>query len=813
MRYTTALRSLMSRLQRQTQPEPTSRLPIEILLYIFYLCPLSDVVRLIRVNKYFYQQLHPLLFETLNFHADKSPKRSITACTLILRNPSLGRAVLRFDPAGGAKRIRIDKAEKLSQLQTNAIVHMTNLVDLNIWGCAILPQHLEQIANRPVKNLRRLTLMQVIPDDWLGVVPELIRAHPKLIELRLWPTLRADQFVDTSQPRFALNRANTPHLRSFNGSLDVLGDLLEDTEKRRRETKEPVELITHATIASPILLHEHFEDLRVLKENGSSLRSFQCHVVVGNWHAMEVIAKAMPQIEVLKLHVLASFKRDRFVEFINQVEGLEHFIHLRELHLNSRDVTAFHPTAFSKKGAERTVVEKLSQECKTLRVITMPPYRPWIMQPDGNWNVLSGQELSDHIRIVRELENTSAEIAVSVGLRLEASGPPNLPSTDINWDIHPPQEIRSPIDLFEEESHELSNAESMSGSSSDDSANLPNDNSTTLHTSTLMAEDQKSSDSEHQNAARETVRLLALHGCENLTDHIDEESFIDFPITGGAFGDVYHGNLRGGLQVAVKTPRILLHTLGENPEFLKDIAREIHTWKKCDHPHVLHFLGLVVFRGRIGMVAPWMNHGNLPNYLRKTMSVDRCKLCTEVCEGVAYLHAIGIVHGDLKGENVLISSEGAAVVSDFGGSLLKNRSLKIMPLEKGLSLTSRWAAPELFEADDEDPVNTKGSDIYALGMVRNEAISGRLPWYWITRDVSIIRQVCSPTNRHKRPVDETPANSRDGDKLWNLLVSCWSFESNARPTALEVGDIVRNITPEGLKAYPPPTMGGRCALF
>ncbi|CAE6455758.1 unnamed protein product [Rhizoctonia solani] len=746
----------MSRLQRQTQPEPTSRLPIEILLYIFYLCPLSDVVRLIRVNKYFYQQLHPLLFETLNFHADKSPKRSITACTLILRNPSLGRAVLRFDPAGGAKRIRIDKAEKLSQLQTNAIVHMTNLVDLNIWGCAILPQHLEQIANRPVKNLRRLTLMQVIPDDWLGVVPELIRAHPKLIELRLWPTLRADQFVDTSQPRFALNRANTPHLRSFNGSLDVLGDLLEDTEKRRRETKEPVELITHATIASPILLHEHFEDLRVLKENGSSLRSFQCHVVVGNWHAMEVIAKAMPQIEVLKLHVLASFKRDRFVEFINQVEGLEHFIHLRELHLNSRDVTAFHPTAFSKKGAERTVVEKLSQECKTLRVITMPPYRPWIMQPDGNWNVLSGQELSDHIRIVRELENTSAEIAVSVGLRLEASGPPNLPSTDINWDIHPPQEIRSPIDLFEEESHELSNAESMSGSSSDDSANLPNDNSTTLHTSTLMAEDQKSSDSEHQNAARETVRLLALHGCENLTDHIDEESFIDFPITGGAFGDVYHGNLRGGLQVAVKTPRILLHTLGENPEFLK---------------------------------------------------------CTEVCEGVAYLHAIGIVHGDLKGENVLISSEGAAVVSDFGGSLLKNRSLKIMPLEKGLSLTSRWAAPELFEADDEDPVNTKGSDIYALGMTILEAISGRLPWYWITRDVSIIRQVCSPTNRHKRPVDETPANSRDGDKLWNLLVSCWSFESNARPTALEVGDIVRNITPEGLKAYPPPTMGGRCALF
>lgn len=83
-----------------------------------------------------------------------------------------------------------------------------------------------------------------------------------------------------------------------------------------------VEPITHATIASPILLHEHFEALDVLRANGSSLRSFQCHVVVANWHAMEVIAKALPQLEVLKLHVLANFKRDRFVDFMSQVRSV-----------------------------------------------------------------------------------------------------------------------------------------------------------------------------------------------------------------------------------------------------------------------------------------------------------------------------------------------------------------------------------------------------------------------------------------------------------------------------------------------------------
>ncbi|KAB5592701.1 hypothetical protein CTheo_3844 [Ceratobasidium theobromae] len=401
MGYLAILRRLVSRYQKPSVTKPEVKLPIELLLCIFQLCPLSDIIQIIRVNRFFHDQLHPLLFETLNFHADKSPKRSIAACTLIIQKPSLGRAVLRFDPAGGAKRLGTEKAEKLSQLQADAIALMPNLIDMNIWGRAILPHHLEQIARKPARNLRRLTLMQVIPDDWLCVVPELVRAHPKLVELRLWPTLRADQFTDPSQQGFTLDRTDAPRLRSFTGSLPVLGDLLQDTEGRGRDSKEPVTPISHATIASPILLHEHFEALDVLRANGSSLRSFQCHVVVANWHAMEVISKAMPQLEVLKLHVLANFKRDRFANFVNQIQGLHLFTQLRELHLNSRDVTVFHRTAFAKKGAERAAVEELGNRCKTLRVITMPPYRRWVKQADESWNVLTGQELNEHISFIK----------------------------------------------------------------------------------------------------------------------------------------------------------------------------------------------------------------------------------------------------------------------------------------------------------------------------------------------------------------------------------------------------------------------------
>ncbi|KAF8690173.1 protein kinase, partial [Rhizoctonia solani] len=261
----------------------------------------------------------------------------------------------------------------------------------------------------------------------------------------------------------------------------------------------------------------------------------------------------------------------------------------------------------------------------------------------------------------------------------------------------------------------MSDSDSVSSISSD--ANFDNATIDGLEANKLAPDFQRilHSNSTARKAARESIRQLALHGCENVTDHIDTDSFDSIPLFQGAFGDVYSGNLFGGLRVAIKTPQISLNILEENPDYAKDVAREIHTWSKCDHANVLHFLGLVEFRGRIGMVSPWMENGRLPHYTRNVMSVDLCKLCAQISEGVAYLHNVGIVHGDLKGDNILVSGSGEPVVCDFGGSLLKNRSLKVIPSEKGLCFTSRWAAPELLDSEDEG-CNTKESDIYALGM-------------------------------------------------------------------------------------------------
>ncbi|CAE6455791.1 unnamed protein product [Rhizoctonia solani] len=159
------------------------------------------------------------------------------------------------------------------------------------------------------------------------------------------------------------------------------------------------------------------------------------------------------------------------------------------------------------------------------------------------------------------------------------------------------------VDVPQEESFELSDTESVSSCLSGGSFKHAN-------RSGLGITDPNASpallDPESRMMARKVLKQLATHGCENLTDHIDRGSFSVLPFCNGGFGDVYHGKLLSGLRVAVKTPHVSLNILEENPDYLKDVAREIHSWSKCDHPNVLHFLGLAEFRGQIGMVAPWM---------------------------------------------------------------------------------------------------------------------------------------------------------------------------------------------------------------
>ncbi|CAE6423368.1 hypothetical protein ACGC1H_002322 [Rhizoctonia solani] len=304
--------------------------------------------------------------------------------------------------------------------------------------------------------------------------------------------------------------------------------------------------------------------------------------------------------------------------------------------------------------------------------------------------------------------------------------------------------------------------------------------------------------SRYMNAS-EAVSQLVKHGIKDLSEHLNQSTFEDHPLVTGGFSDVYRGQLTSGTEVAVKVLRLSAQCFSETSENIQDAAREIHTWSKCKHPNVLPLYGLVTFRGRIGMVSPWMSGGTMPRYLEANPEANRHNLCIRICEGLSYLHENGIIHGDLKGANLLITGDGTPVLTDFGNSTLKDRTLKFTQAPGDDAFTVRWSAPE-FIKDSGISLRTKASDVYALGMTIYEAIIGKVPYYGET-EVQVIILVALKKVSPERPI-WIPRGHENGDRLWDLLSRCWSWDPEKRPSAIQVTETIRKIRIERLLDSP-----------
>ncbi|KAG8708053.1 hypothetical protein FRC08_000131 [Ceratobasidium sp. 394] len=291
----------------------------------------------------------------------------------------------------------------------------------------------------------------------------------------------------------------------------------------------------------------------------------------------------------------------------------------------------------------------------------------------------------------------------------------------------------------------------------------------------------------------ELIACLGNRGCADITDQLNLESCTTYPLFSGGFGDVYRGKTRDGIEVAIKTMRLYVTSEGGDKKRLNRAARELYTWSRFNHPNVAKLLGLAKFRDHVGMISTWETNGSLHNYLEKRPQANRCQLSTQIAEGLGYLHQTGVVHGDLKGANVLISRDGSALLADFGNSTLQVYTLKFIT-SSGIHITARWAAPELLDGEGKRSIP---ADIYALGMTILETITSDIP-YPDKGDLAVLRLVDRGVHP-ERPRQHIPDNCVHGERLWGLLKRCWAFEPENRPSALDVKTIITEVTDEGLK--------------
>ncbi|KAF8598264.1 kinase-like protein, partial [Ceratobasidium sp. AG-I] len=117
---------------------------------------------------------------------------------------------------------------------------------------------------------------------------------------------------------------------------------------------------------------------------------------------------------------------------------------------------------------------------------------------------------------------------------------------------------------------------------------------------------------------------------------------------------------------------------------------ELHVWSKCTHSYVQELLGVARVRDQTAMISRWLEHGNLPEYLKNHPAADRCQMCVQIAEGLTYLHGRGIVHGDIKGGNILVAEDHTPKLTDFGNATLQDYSLRFATTTTKSHISWRW---------------------------------------------------------------------------------------------------------------------------
>ncbi|KAK1218098.1 MAP kinase kinase kinase activity protein [Marasmius sp. AFHP31] len=265
----------------------------------------------------------------------------------------------------------------------------------------------------------------------------------------------------------------------------------------------------------------------------------------------------------------------------------------------------------------------------------------------------------------------------------------------------------------------------------------------------------------------------------------------EHPVGGGGFGDVWKGIIDhvGSTQtVCLKVVKVYLTS--DVRRSLAEYLREAIVWKQLDHPNILPFLGIYYLddtRQRICLVSPWMERGNLVEYLKDTPreSVDHLALVLDIASGLSHLHVKKIVHADLKGVNVLITPSGSACICDFGLARIADSQVAGISSSTSRSTgTLRWMAPELLA---ENVTATKESDLYAFACVCYEILTGLIPFHKCKNDGAVIIQV-SLGKRPSRP-ENLPKSL---EVVWNTMELCWQADPFLRPSA---STILRELKP------------------
>jgi serine/threonine protein kinase/Tfp pilus assembly protein PilF len=204
---------------------------------------------------------------------------------------------------------------------------------------------------------------------------------------------------------------------------------------------------------------------------------------------------------------------------------------------------------------------------------------------------------------------------------------------------------------------------------------------------------------------------------------------------------------------------------------LDRFRNELKLARKISHRHVCRMYDLSEAEGMPYITMEYVSGEDLKSLIRRIGQFTVGKavfIARQVCEGLTEAHRLGVVHRDLKPQNIMIDSEGNVRIMDFGIA----RSLRTKGITDTGEIfgTPEYMAPESLEGKEVDG----RTDLYALGIILYEMLTGRVPFEGETPLTVALKQ------KTEIPKDPRNVNAQIPENLSHVILKCMNKEKGKR---------------------------------
>ncbi|KAG6827644.1 hypothetical protein H0H92_011010 [Tricholoma furcatifolium] len=213
------------------------------------------------------------------------------------------------------------------------------------------------------------------------------------------------------------------------------------------------------------------------------------------------------------------------------------------------------------------------------------------------------------------------------------------------------------------------------------------------------------------------------------------------------------------------------------------------------HRNIMPILGIHVDMSRdVYLVSKFQKYGILPDYLAAHRGADRLLILEKLADALVHLHSLSVpvLHGDIRGMNVLVDDEGEPLLIDFGLSLVYDSATEtFLPLCHRFKGHPRWTPQEKMgtgEGDETFPLTLK-ADSFSFASLIYEVLSNDVPYSYLRNESAVILEVIVRNKAPKRPMNVKLIT----DALWDFMNTCWSRNPNDRPSMEDIHRFLKSM--------------------